>query len=172
MATARRTRNQERVFQCLKSLEQEISAQDLLIELRERDQIMGLATIYRALETLKLEGVVQVRTLASGQSFYSTMEEDCHHITCLQCGESLLLEHCPVQVFEQELNKSYKFKIYYHTLEFYGICNKCQTRQESTQETSVLACVCDTDSCVSCHPAKGQQIAAQPNVRLSNLLDC
>jgi len=37
------------------------------IEMRSRNQSIGLATVYRSLEALKLEGVVQVRTLASGE---------------------------------------------------------------------------------------------------------
>jgi len=35
--------------------------------MRSRNQSIGLATVYRSLEALKLEGVVQVRTLASGE---------------------------------------------------------------------------------------------------------
>lgn len=126
MATARRTRNQERVFECLKSLEREISAQDLFVELRDRDQSMGLATVYRSLEALKLEGVVQVRTLTSGESLYSTMKEDRHHFTCLHCGASAPIDHCPVHALEQQLNQDHRFKVYYHTLEFYGLCVQCQ----------------------------------------------
>ncbi len=126
MTTARRTRNQERVFESLKSLEREISAQDLFVELRDRDQSMGLATVYRALEALKLEGVVQVRTLASGESLYSTMQEDRHHFTCLQCSTSVPIDQCPVHALEQQLSQDHRFKVYYHTLEFYGLCDSCQ----------------------------------------------
>ncbi|MBO0201245.1 transcriptional repressor, partial [Vibrio alginolyticus] len=60
---AGRTRSQERIFDLLKSLNRAISAQDIYVELRNRNQNVGLATVYRALEALKLEGVVQVRTL-------------------------------------------------------------------------------------------------------------
>ena len=56
-----RTRSQEKILQLLKQLEQGISAQDIYVELRNRQQTVGLATVYRALESLKLEGVVQVR---------------------------------------------------------------------------------------------------------------
>ncbi|HEY9709804.1 MAG TPA: transcriptional repressor, partial [Oculatellaceae cyanobacterium] len=83
---AQRTRSQDRIFNLLKTLNRAISAQDLYIELRNRDQSMGLATVYRALEALKLEGVVQVRTLASGESLYSSVQRDQHHLTCLNCG--------------------------------------------------------------------------------------
>lgn len=131
-SSPRRTRNQERAFDCLKSLNQEISAQELYAELRDRDQSMGLATVYRALEALKLEGVVQVRTLASGESLYSTMKEDRHHLTCLQCRKSIAIDHCPVHALEEQLHQSHRFEIYYHTLEFYGLCRDCQATKATT----------------------------------------
>jgi Fur family transcriptional regulator, ferric uptake regulator len=124
-----RTRSQERVLTLLKKLERAISAQDIYVELREGTQSMGLATVYRSLETLKLEGVVQVRTLANGESLYSTVQEDRHHLTCLQCGDSIPIDQCPVHELENQLHQSHQFKIFYHTLEFFGLCNQCQVAQ-------------------------------------------
>lgn len=121
-----RTRSQERILNLLKSLDQAISAQDIYLELRNRSESMGLATVYRSLEALKLEGAVQVRTLANGESLYSTMQEDKHHLTCLQCGISIPIDRCPVHDLEDQLHHSYQFKIYYHTLEFFGLCTQCQ----------------------------------------------
>lgn len=122
----RRTRNQERIIDVLKTLERSISAQDLYVELRNRSLAMGLATVYRSLESLKLEGVVQSRATAGGEALYSLVQEDRHHLTCLQCGSSIPIEQCPVHDLEVQLNQSYKFKIYYHMLEFFGLCIQCQ----------------------------------------------
>lgn len=121
-----RTRSQEKVFRVLNSLNQAISAQDLYIELKKRNQTVGLATVYRALEALKREGVVQVRTLASGESLYSSNQADQHHLTCLNCGNSIIIDQCPVHNLEKKLENNHNFKIYYHTLEFFGLCNHCQ----------------------------------------------
>ena len=123
-----RTRSQERILKLLKTLNRAISAQDIYIELRSNQNI-GLATIYRALEALKLEGVVQVRTLASGESLYSLVQQDKHHLTCLQCGQSILIDECPVHELETQLHNFHKFKIFYHTLEFFGLCHQCQLIQ-------------------------------------------
>ena len=128
-----RTRSQERILNLLKTLDRAISAQDLYVELRHRDQGMGLATVYRALESLKLEGAVQVRTLATGESLYSSVQEDRHHLTCLQCGDSIPIDQCPVHDLETQLNQSYQFKIYYHMLEFFGLCHQCQTAQTASK---------------------------------------
>jgi len=96
------------------------------MELRKRNQTIGLATVYRSLEALKLEGIIQGRTLASGESLYSLAQEDKHHLTCLQCGASIPIDQCPVHDLESQLNQAYQFKIYYHTLEFFGLCTQCQ----------------------------------------------
>lgn len=122
---SQRTPNQTKILHLLKHLNQEISAQDLYIQLRQQGQTMGLATVYRSLEALKLEGVVQVRTLANGESLYSCSQEDRHHLTCLQCGNSIAINECPVHDLESQLQTSHQFKIFYHTLEFFGLCSKC-----------------------------------------------
>ncbi|HEY9633963.1 MAG TPA: Fur family transcriptional regulator [Coleofasciculaceae cyanobacterium] len=131
-----RTRSQDRILNLLKTLNRAISAQDIYVELRNRDQSMGLATVYRALESLKLEGVVQVRTLASGESLYSSVQRDQHHLTCLNCGQSIPINECPVHQLETELQDSHQFKIYYHTLEFFGLCDRCSVANASNEADS------------------------------------
>ena len=133
---AQRTRSQERILKLLKNLNRAISAQDLYVELRNQNQSMGLATVYRSLDALKMEGAVQVRTLASGESLYSSVQQDKHHLTCLQCGASMPINECPVHELETQLNQSYQFKIYYHTLEFFGLCTQCQLAQTANSAQS------------------------------------
>lgn len=135
---AQRTRSQDRILNLLKSMSRGVSAQDIYVELRNRDQSMGLATVYRALEALKLEGIVQVRTLASGESLYSSVQQDKHHLTCLQCGESIPIDECPVHQLETELQESHQFKIYYHTLEFFGLCDRCSVAQTVGDATNSI----------------------------------
>ena len=126
---AQRTRSQERILNLLKTMNRAVSAQDIYVELRNRSQSMGLATVYRSLEALKLDGVVQVRTLASGESLYSSVQQDKHHLTCLQCGASIPINQCPVHELESPLQQSHSFKIFYHTLEFFGLCDRCCVAQ-------------------------------------------
>ncbi len=123
---ARRTRSQERILTLLKTLNQAVSAQDIHSDLRQTGQNIGLATVYRSLESLKLEGVVQVRTLPSGESLYTSTHDDRHHLTCLRCGDSIPINECPVHELEEQLHRSYQFKIHYHMLEFFGLCTQCQ----------------------------------------------
>jgi Fur family transcriptional regulator, ferric uptake regulator len=127
-----RTRSQERILNLLKASAQAISAQDIYVELRNQGQSVGLATVYRALEALKVEGMIQVRPLPSGESLYSSVKEDKHHLTCLQCRASIPIDECPVHELETQLHHSYHFKVYYHTLEFFGLCTECQLTQTAS----------------------------------------
>ncbi|VEP15306.1 Fe2+/Zn2+ uptake regulation protein [Hyella patelloides LEGE 07179] len=123
---AQRTRSQQKVIQVLQELKKAISAQELYIELRNRKQNMGLATVYRSLEALKLQGELKVRLLPSGESVYSSISRDRHHLTCVNCHTSIPIEQCPVHQLEKQLEASHQFKVYYHTLEFFGLCDRCQ----------------------------------------------
>ena len=121
----RRTRSQERILNQLQQLERAVSAQELYLALRQTEQAMGLATVYRGLDSLKREGLIHVRTLSNGESVYSSLEQDEHYLTCVECGVSIPLDECPVHHMESLLQQSHQFKIYYHTLEFFGLCQKC-----------------------------------------------
>ena len=123
---AQRTRSQQKVIEVLQELKKAISAQELYIELRNRKQNMGLATVYRSLEALKLQGELQVRLLPNGESVYSSVNRDRHHLTCVNCNTSIPIEECPVHQLEKQLEGSHSFKVYYHTLEFFGLCDRCQ----------------------------------------------
>jgi Fur family ferric uptake transcriptional regulator len=134
---ARLTRSQDKVLQLLQKLNREISAQELYIELRKVKSPLGLATIYRALEGLKVKGAVQARVLSNGETLYNKAQTDRHHLTCLQCGISIPITEsdCPVHELETHLRQSAQFEIYYHTLEFFGLCSPCQLEQVASESS-------------------------------------
>ncbi|NJN20948.1 MAG: transcriptional repressor [Leptolyngbya sp. RL_3_1] len=123
----RRTRSQTHILKVITTLGTPISAQDLYRQLRDHQYRIGLATVYRALEALKLEGAVQMRTLPTGESVYSVPKEDRHHLTCLQCDRTIPVDECPVHDLEKTLHRTHQFRIFYHTLEFFGLCPDCQS---------------------------------------------
>ena len=125
---AKYTRSQEKIIRVLKSLKYGISAQDLYAELKHRDQPLGLATVYRALEGLKTQGTVKSRSLSNGEAIYSVISHEQHHVICVSCGQSFVINECPVHDLEKRLEKTYNFQVYYHTLEFFGRCHECNTK--------------------------------------------
>jgi len=120
----RRTPAQNAVLEALQHHRQPISAQELHSAMRSQHGI-GLATIYRSLGALQKLGLVQHRVTLEGTTLYSLVEHDRHYMTCLHCGQSFLVNACPVMEFEAKLQGSNAFKVYYHTLEFFGLCEPC-----------------------------------------------
>ena len=123
------TPSQVSVLHTLQQQQSSLSAQSLYVIMREEP--IGLATIYRALEALQLLGLVQHRVSITGEKLYSVVEQERHYLTCLQCDESFPLETCPVKEFEAQLQESGSFKIYYHMLEFFGLCEPCALNGET-----------------------------------------
>jgi Fur family ferric uptake transcriptional regulator len=120
------TRNQQDVLSLLQDSEQPLSAQTIYANLRQQGSRIGLATVYRSLETLKQQAAIRALVLSNGETVYSKIPSDRHHLNCLRCGKSLPMDLCPVREFGEEIHKNYNFKIYYHTLEFFGMCEHCQ----------------------------------------------
>jgi Fur family ferric uptake transcriptional regulator len=128
----RRTPAQNAVLEALQHHHQPISAQELHGIMRSQRECeaqsqdcIGLATVYRSLGTLQKLGLVQHRVTLEGTTLYNLVEHDCHYMTCLHCGRSFPINDCPVMEFEAKLQGSNAFKIYYHTLEFFGLCEPC-----------------------------------------------
>ncbi|MEN9217969.1 MAG: Fur family transcriptional regulator [Gloeomargarita sp. DG_2_bins_126] len=126
MATAQLTPSQQRILELLQGQPQALSAQAIYLRLKQLRQGVGLATVYRALEVLKKRGAVQARLLPTGEAVYSVLADDRHHLTCLRCNCSIPLGDCPVQNLEDYLHQTHNFQVYYHTLEFFGLCQNCQ----------------------------------------------
>jgi Fur family ferric uptake transcriptional regulator len=122
---------QQLLLERLKLADRELSGQDLHALLRQGPQPMGLATVYRHLRQLQQRGLIRCRHLPSGEALFAPVERDEHHLTCVDCGTTLLLEHCPMHNVELHGEQADGFQLLFHTLEFFGLCSACQRRQSA-----------------------------------------
>ncbi|WP_438981949.1 Fur family transcriptional regulator [Vulcanococcus sp.] len=120
---------QQLLLEQLKRADRELSGQDLHALLRQGPQPMGLATVYRHLRQLQQRGLIRCRHLPSGEALFAPMERDEHHLTCVDCGVTLVLEHCPMHNVKLHGDQADGFQLLFHTLEFFGLCSHCQQRQ-------------------------------------------
>ena len=122
---------QQLLLEQLKLADRELSGQDLHALLRQSPQAMGLATVYRHLRQLQQQGLVRCRHLPSGEALFAPVERDEHHLTCVDCGTTLVLEHCPMHNVQLHGDQAEGFQLLFHTLEFFGLCRNCQERQSA-----------------------------------------
>ena len=119
------TPRQLALLEVLRTSEGELSGQALHGRLRQAGVSMGLATVYRHLRTLQQQGCIRCRHLPSGEALYAPLERDVHHLTCLECGRSSELPHCPVGAVAVGDHLPTGFRPLFHTLEVYGLCAGC-----------------------------------------------
>lgn len=122
---------QQLLLDQLRLADRELSGQDLYAQLRQGPQPMGLATVYRHLRQLQQRGLIRCRHLPSGEALFAPVERDEHHLTCVDCGTTLVLEHCPMHNVQLHGDQAEGFQLLFHTLEFFGLCRNCQERQSA-----------------------------------------
>lgn len=133
------TPRQYQLLEALQAADREVSGQDLHARLRQSSTPMGLATVYRHLRQLQQWGLVRCRHLPSGEALFAPTERDDHHLTCVDCGRTRALGHCPVHALELPTSALDGFLPLFHTLEFFGLCADCQRRQGRENWTTVQA---------------------------------
>ena len=106
------------------------SAQDIHAALRATGASVGLATVYRALQTLVDAGTADVLRTAAGEAVY----RECgsthhHHLVCRSCGKTVEVQGPAVETWADEMATQHGFADVSHTLELFGICSACQARR-------------------------------------------
>lgn len=124
----RPTRQRLAVRQVLDSADDFRSAQDIHDALRREGERVGLATVYRALQSLVDAGEIDVLKTAAGESVYrrcSTHHH--HHLVCRTCGRTVEVEGPAVERWALAVALEHGYEDASHTLELYGTCSSCRS---------------------------------------------
>jgi Fur family transcriptional regulator, ferric uptake regulator len=123
----RLTRQQAAVADALGSADDFTSAQDLHARLRTEGHKVGLATVYRALQTLADQGDVDVLRTDDGESVYRRCSTGAHHhhLVCRSCGRTVEVEGPTVERWADAVSAQHGFRDVTHTLEIFGTCSHC-----------------------------------------------
>ena len=127
------TTRQQNILEQLNNCADEISGQQIHRSLIEASSNMGLTTVYRHLRALQQKGLVRCRNLPTGEALYSPVNRDHHHLTCVDCGQTLVLKSCPIKNIELPKTQTKNFELLFHTLEFFGLCKSCHQRQKEAE---------------------------------------
>ena len=123
----RLTRQQSAVAAALGGADDFTSAQDLHARLRNEGHKVGLATVYRALQTLADQGQVDVLRTDDGESVYRRCSTGAHHhhLVCRSCGRTVEVEGPTVERWADAVSAEHGFRDVTHTLEIFGTCSDC-----------------------------------------------
>ena len=104
-----------------------LTAQQVHDQLRERGDQVGLATVYRNLQTMTEAGELDAIRAEDGEMTYRRCSSaHHHHLVCRKCGKAV--EIGPEKILEdwaRDIAAEYGFSETGHELELFGICSKC-----------------------------------------------
>ncbi|HHU05973.1 MAG TPA: transcriptional repressor [Clostridiales bacterium] len=123
----RRTRHRAAVLSILEQSQQPLSAEEIFMELKAREMPANLSTVYRILDVLTSNNMLQKLNITGGKSLYEyNRMVHRHHLLCLGCKKILAIGSCPLGDFEKDLAKKTDFSIEGHKLDIYGYCPECR----------------------------------------------
>lgn len=132
-----RTKQREELLSYLESVPGiHLTVSDICARLQEMGSPMGQTTVYRQLESLLDEGLVNKYTLdAKCPACYEYIPRDshaapsCFHCKCYICGKLYHL-HCPeLESISSHLLEEHHFLLDQRRTVFFGLCEQCQQLQ-------------------------------------------
>lgn len=117
------------VIEATQRLDRAFTADELLRELSTRRSDVGRATVFRTLDVLVQNGVLDRIHRPDGCHSYVLSipgEGHHHHLICSDCGTVVQFEDCTVAPLLEELSQRTNFQISDHWLEVFGRCESCQ----------------------------------------------
>ena len=120
----RKTRQRAAILETLGRQDEFRSAQQIHEQMRADGETVGLATVYRNLQSLSTAGRLDVLVSAEGESLYRQCEADGHHhhLVCRQCGRTVEFLAPKLESAMTAIAGEHGFTDLDHTLEVFGLC--------------------------------------------------
>ncbi len=97
---------------------------------RRRLPKVSLGTVYRNLELLDRQGIIQKLDLGGAEIRFDGNPDHHYHVRCVRCGRADDLHELPENLLRVEPKEACGYRILGHRLEFVGICPDCDYEKE------------------------------------------
>ena len=115
------------VLKVLQDSRSYLSINTIHMKVKELLPDTGLATVYRALETLvDLNLALKVHLEDGCHSYVIAPEGHRHPIVCTDCSKVIEYTECPMEDLSKKISKETGVQINTHFLQLFGKCRECQ----------------------------------------------
>lgn len=136
----RMTRQRRVIAEVLQKAGDHLDAAEVLRRARQQLPGLHLATVYRALESLKKVGIIDELDLmhvkGSGHYYEARTDKDHVHFTCLECGGVVEIQTPLFERLKGQIEGRHGLAIHVARLELGGLCRPCASRRERPQTNS------------------------------------
>ena len=105
----RQTRQKDAVLHALGQAQGFVSAQQLHRQLTQHGSVIGLATVYRTLNTLVADGLADSLVNAGESLFRDCSKDHHHHLICNGCGIAVEIEAEQAEAWATKVAKDHGF---------------------------------------------------------------
>ena len=121
----RQSKQRNRILELLRSTDSHPTADWIYEQLKKEFSKLSMGTVYRNLSTLIDQGLVKKIHFGSTFDRFEANTKPHYHLVCESCGKILDFEMPVYHDLNQRATQVTTFKIKYHKLEFFGICQDC-----------------------------------------------
>lgn len=122
------TKVRKAIIQMLLAGKSPCAAPEILVRLADLGLAVNKTTVYRALLFFKERKIIAELEFGEGKKRYEITPKDHHHhllcVSCKRIHDAPL--HKDLDKQERAIEREYNFTIINHSLEFFGLCAKCQ----------------------------------------------
>jgi Fur family ferric uptake transcriptional regulator len=114
------------IAETLLSSSKHLGAEELFYLVHKKNPRIGLATVYRTLQIMRENGIIEKRDFGDGCSRYEDRKDMHHdHLICMKCGNVIEFDEPTIENLQMKVAEKKRFKVVTHRLELFGYCNKC-----------------------------------------------
>ena len=105
-----------------------LNANQIYELLRNQNDIISIATIYRILSTLEAKNILVKHNFADDQFTYELLNSNDHHdhLICIKCNNVIEFIDSDIEKLQNQIAENNNFDIISHSLNIYGICRDCK----------------------------------------------
>ena len=122
----RKTPARDAITDFLYSSDFPVDIEQIISFLRARNLKTNKVTVYRIIDLLYKNRIIDRVELGEGKYRYEVKKGDHHHLMCQECGEIEDVSDNFIENFEKEIKDKKGFLVKSHSLEFFGLCKNCQ----------------------------------------------
>ena len=125
----RQSKQRKRILELLRSSEKHPTADWLYDHLKKEFPHLSLGTVYRNLNILSDQELVQKIDFGSTYDRFEARVTPHYHLICEKCGSIEDFEMPFYTEMNDKANALTEFSIQRHRIEFYGLCKKCKSEK-------------------------------------------
>lgn len=130
------TRQRELLVRTFLETDGHLSADELFELVKQRDEKLGFATVFRTLKALTECKLARETDLSDGRTRFEKLYKrpDHHHIVCEKCNKTIEFYSPELEELEEEILAKYHVKARRQRLQIFGICEDCQNKRQPSRE--------------------------------------